>query len=144
MRHVVLVVVVVNETGIIEMVRRLFCAVLLLSLTFCLSGCAVALVGAGAAGYGYIRGDLEAVVNYDINATYNACLKALDDLELPIISQQKTLLDGKIVSRNSADKKVQINLKRTASRQTKLFIRIGTFGDEVQSQAIYDRIRENL
>jgi hypothetical protein len=144
MRCFVQVVFLVNETGIIEMVRRLFCTVLLLLLTVCLSGCAVALVGAGAAGYGYIKGDLEAVVNYNVSTTYDACLDAMDDLELPVISRQKTLLDGKIISRNSDDKKVQIKLEHVTTRQTKLFIRIGTFGNETQSQAIYDAIRANL
>ena len=126
------------------MVRRLFCTVLLLLLTVCLSGCAVALIGAGAAGYGYIKGDLEAVVDGNVGTTYYACLDALDDLDLPVISQQKTRLDGKIISRNSDDKKVQIKLEHITTRQTKLFIRIGTFGNETQSQAIYDAIRANL
>lgn len=109
-----------------------------------ISGCAAALVGAGAAGVGYVRGDLRATVDKNIAAVYDASLKAMDELELNIISKEKTALDAKIITRTSQDKKIQIILKRTEADTTKLSIRIGMFGDETQSRTIYDQIKKNL
>ena len=108
-------------------------------------GCFVAVVGAGAAaGVGYVRGDLEAVLDADPADVYEASLEAMDDLELPIISKEKNALEAKIVSRTTEDKKVQIIIKRTETNITKLSIRIGVFGNEVQSRLIYDKIKANL
>ncbi len=118
------------------------------TLTMLLSGCAVALVGAGiaagAAGTRYVAGDLEVTMEERIDAVYRASLESLDQLGLPIISQEKNALEAKIVSRTVSDKKVEIVLKRTETDMTRVSIRIGTFGDKTQSRAIHHRIRENL
>lgn len=109
------------------------------------SGCFVAVVGAGAAaGVGYAKGDLEAVLDAEPTDVYDASLKAMDELELPVISKEKNALEAKIVSRTTEDKKVQITIKRTETNATKLSIRIGVFGDEVLSRLIYDKIKANL
>jgi hypothetical protein len=108
------------------------------------SGCAAALVGAGAAGVAYVRGDLQATMDKNITEVYDASLKAVDELELSVISKQKSALDAKIVTRSSQDKKIHIMLKRTEANATDLSIRIGAFGDETQSRAIYDQINKNL
>ena len=114
-------------------------------LVFALGGCAVAIVGAGAAaGVGYVRGDLEATLKNDVEPIYKASLEALDQLELAVISREKDALGAKIISRTSEDKKVQIKLKQTQGGITELSIRIGIFGDEALSRLIYDKIRENL
>ena len=125
--------------------KQLIISVLLAALALTISGCVVAAVGAGAAaGVGYIRGDLEATLENDVEQVYEASLKALDQLKLAVISKQQDALAAKIVSRNSEDKKIQVNLKQIEGSVTKLTIRIGVFGDETQSRLIYDKIRENL
>ena len=125
--------------------RNIFCVVLLSTFMLSISGCAIALVGAGAAaGVGYVKGDLEAVLQDDINSVYEASLKAVKKLDLAVISKEKNALDAEIISRTSADKKIKIKLKRADENLTELSIRIGTFGDEAQSRAIYDKIKQNL
>lgn len=125
--------------------KQFIVSALLAALTFTISGCAVALVGAGAAaGVGYIRGDLEATLEDDVEDVYKASLQALDQLKLAVVSKQQDALGAKIVSRNIEDKKIQINLKQNEGGITKLTIRIGIFGDETQSRLIYDKIRDNL
>jgi hypothetical protein len=118
---------------------------LLAALALTVSGCVVAAVGAGAAaGVGYIRGDLEATLENDVEEVYEASLQALGQLKLAVVSKQQDALGAKIVSRNIEDKKIQINLKQNEGGITKLTIRIGIFGDEAQSRLIYDKIRDNL
>ena len=125
--------------------QQLVISGLLAALALTISGCVVAAVGAGAAaGVGYIRGDLEATLEDDVENVYEASLQALDELKLAVISKQQDALGAKIVSRNSEDKKIQVKLKQTEGGITKLTIRIGVFGDETQSRLIYDKIKENL
>jgi len=109
------------------------------------SGCFLLLVGAGgAAGVGYVMGDLEATVQHDLKDVYQASLRALGQLELPILSKTKTVLNAEIRSINALDKKVKIILKRTETDNTQISIRIGTFGDETHSRQIYNKIVANL
>jgi hypothetical protein len=125
--------------------QQLIISALLAALALTLSGCVVAAVGAGAAAsVGYIRGDLEATLENDVEQVYEASLKALDQLKLAVVSKQQDALGAKIVSRNIEDKKIQINLKQNEGGVTKLTIRIGVFGNETQSRLIYDKIRDNL
>jgi hypothetical protein len=127
--------------------KKLILTVFLGLMVVYLSGCIVAAVGVGAAaaaGVGYVKGDLQAVLDEDIDRVYHASINALEELELPITGRDKTALDAKLISRNSSDKKIQIKLKRTEENYTEISIRIGTFGDEAQSRSIYDKIKSHL
>ena len=127
--------------------KKLILTVFLGLMVVYLSGCIIAAVGAGAAaaaGVGYVKGDLKAVLDEDIDRVYHASINALEDLDLPITGRDKTALDAKLVSRNSSDKKIQIKLKRTEENYTQISIRIGTFGDETQSRTIYEKIKSHL
>jgi len=118
---------------------------LLVAITALTHGCLAVVVGAGAAGtVAYIRGDLESVETKDINAVYQATLKAVEQLELSISKKTKDAMSAEIVARDSQDKKVTIKLGATAEGATKLSIRIGIFGSETKSRLIYDQIKKNL
>ena len=129
------------------MAKRLTLAVL--AAVFCtgavlINGCAVALVGAGAGTVAYIKGSLEAVLEDDVDAVYEASIKALDQLEIAPSEKQKDALAARIVATNAQDRKITIKLKAAENDLTKISIKIGFFGDRSQSQAIYDKIKENL
>lgn len=127
--------------------KKLILIIFLGIIVVYMNGCIIAAIGAGAAaaaGVGYAKGDLQAVLEEDIDRVYHASLNALDDLDLPITGRDKTALDAKIISCNSSDKKIEVKLKRTEANHTKISIRIGTFGDETQSRTIYDRIKTYL
>jgi hypothetical protein len=126
-------------------VKRISLLILLLGTAIFGQGCVAAAVGVGAAGtIAYIRGDLEVVESYNLDKTYEATLKALDELELNVISKSKDALTATINSRDAQDKKVKITLKKIAEQTTKVSIRIGTFGDETKSRLIYQKINYNL
>jgi len=125
--------------------QKLIISALLAVLALSISGCAVALVGAGAAaGVAYIKGDLEATLDGDVERVYQASLRALNKLKLPVISRRMDALGAKITSRTSENKNIQIKIKKIDHRTTKLALRIGVFGDETKSRIIYDKIKENL
>ena len=110
-----------------------------------LGGCLVAAVGVGAAGtVAYVRGDLEAVEAKSLDELYDASVKAVDKLELALISKSKDALSAEIIARDSEDKKIRINLTSSAEGTTKVTIRVGTFGSQTKSRAIYEKIKENL
>jgi hypothetical protein len=116
----------------------------LVTLALLSGGCAVALVGAGAGTVAYIRGDLEAMLDDDINSAYKASLKSLEQLEIAPTSKVKDALTAKIVGRDADDKKITIKLTSTTDGLTKLSIRIGLIGSETKSRIIYEQIKKNL
>jgi len=124
--------------------EKLFLPLLLVGMTVLAQGCAVAWVGAGAGTVIYAMGDLEAVVAKDINAVYQATLKALEQLEFRVSSKVKDALAAKIIARDAQDKKITIKLASTAEDATKLNIRIGLFGNETKSRLIYEQIQKSL
>lgn len=108
-------------------------------------GCAVAAVGAGAAGtVAYVMGDLEAVESKELSIVHEATLEAVKELELNVTKDMKDALSAVIVVRDAQDKKVTIKLKATAEETTQLSIRVGLFGNETKSRLIYQKIHENL
>ncbi len=109
------------------------------------TGCAVALIGAGAAGtMAYIEGDLEATEPYDVEKVYQASQVAIRELGLARISQSQDVLGAQIIARDALDKKITIKIKYHTEYSSKLSIRVAMFGSEEKSRQIYLKIRECL
>ncbi|MBN2181816.1 MAG: DUF3568 family protein [Sedimentisphaerales bacterium] len=124
---------------------RILLIVLLIGIAAFSQGCVAAAVGIGAAGtVAYVRGDLEAVESENLDAVYEAAVKAVDELDLRVISKSKDALTATINARDAQDKKIKITLKNTAEQTTKISIRIGYFGSETKSRLIYQKIHDNL
>ena len=110
-----------------------------------LSGCILAAVGAGAAGtVAYVKGDLEVVESKGLDTVYAATKKALADLELSAIQDNKDKMGATLVSRDSQDNKVTIKLTAVSDESTKISIRYATFGNEAKSAMVYNKIKDNL
>jgi hypothetical protein len=120
-------------------------AILLAGMTLCASGCLLVAVGAGAVGtVAYVKGELEVTLNAGLDKSYGATLAALDQLKLVPTQKLKDALTAEIVARTAEDKKVTIKLTRIDEKLTKIAIRVGIFGDQDQSTAIYEHIKQNL
>jgi hypothetical protein len=120
-------------------------AILLGSITICVSGCLLVAVGAGAAGtVAYVKGDLTATLDAGMDRSYGTVLRALDQLKITATQKQQDTLTSEIIARNSVDEKVTIKLTRTDEKLTNISIRIGIFGDQAQSRIILERIKQNL
>ena len=102
-------------------------------------------MGAGAAGtVAYVRGDLEGSSPESIAAVCVATAQALEEMGLVPEQNQCDAGTGEITTHSAQRKKIAVKLKRTESDQTAISVRIGAFGDQQQSQAIYDKIKEKL
>lgn len=126
-------------------VRRLLVALGLGLAAAGLTGC-VAVVAAGAAGTGvaWYSGRLEANLDHNLDAVFAAAQKSLDQLEFANISNKRSRVDARLVSRTALDKKVEITLEKMTDRSTKVIIRVGIFGDETLSMSILDKIKAAL
>ena len=81
---------------------------LIFTLTLAMGCCAAVFVGAGAAGYGFVRGELKANLSADLNKAYNATLKAMEKLEFNVINKDKDALSAKITARNESYGKARV------------------------------------
>lgn len=125
--------------------QKAILAILYVGAAVTLSGCILAAVGAGAAGtVAYVKGDLEVLEAKGLDDVYAASKKALADLELSVIQDNKDKIGAVLVSRDSKDKKITISLKAVSDQSTEISIRYGTFGSEAKSSMIYNKIKENL
>jgi len=123
--------------------KKIFLMLLLLALTMAIAGCeAVMEVGAGTVAY--VRGDFEAIKKESVEQLYDATLKALESLKIPVFSKGQDALTAKIEGRTVEDKKIVIKIEAQENDLSKLSIRIGTFGDQTQSGLIYKKINEFL
>ena len=130
---------------IVMKAQQVILTVLGLCAAVMLSGCILAAVGAGAAGtVAYVKGDLEVVESKGLDTVYAATKKALKDLELSVIQDNKDKIGATVVSRDSQDKKVTVRLTAVTDKSTEISIRFGTFGDEAKSAMVYNKIKENL
>lgn len=92
----------------------------------------------------YVRGDLDATLSVSLEGALRAANRAVAQLEFSKVSERKDALQAIVISRNAADKKVEIRLERVAETETKLRIRVGAFGDEALAVATYAKISANL
>ena len=109
------------------------------------SGCAaVAVAGAGVGGYAFHKGKLTVVAEANLQNTWEATLAAAKDLDI----REEVVTTGSLVRKfrgsMSDGESVKIDLTSVTADSTEVKIRIGTFGDEVLSNRIYEEINSNL
>jgi len=115
-----------------------------------LSGCPAPIVffgagtAAGVAGYKYYRGALTVVYEAPYMDTWDATLKAVENMNLQLQEQKHDLTTGKIVAKRADKKDVHISIKYMSSEETEVVIRVGFFGDQEGSMAIKEEIRKVL
>jgi uncharacterized protein DUF3568 len=108
------------------------------------SGCLVAAAGAGAAGAAYVMGSLDASLPSNPERIVEASRGVLQDSDIHVLESDATTIDGTVVGRTALDRRVEITVKRVDDRQSRISIRVGTFGDRDVSQDLLDRIRARV
>lgn len=117
----------------------------LLGTMMATSGCVAVAAGAGAgAAVAYVRGDLDATLNANFEATVGAVNAAVADLKFAKVSEKSDALQAIIITRNAADKKIEIRIEQAGATLSRVKIRVGVFGDEALSLAVLDKIKAKL
>ncbi|UCD34378.1 MAG: DUF3568 family protein [Nitrospiraceae bacterium] len=119
--------------------------VLLLCVAFLLSGCAEALlIGAGAGmgvgTYMYVDGSLIVEYPLEYSRAWDAANTALERFQISISQSTNDAGKGVIAAVRQDGKKVTVKLKDKGFNVTSIGIRVGSFGDRVESQKIHDEI----
>jgi len=110
------------------------------------SGCAAVVVGgaAGAGGAMYFTGKLEDTINRPVTKVYDASLRALKQMGLPVLEHEHDSMTAKIKSLFADDKKVWIDIESVTVDTSRITVRVGLIGDEAKSRRILESIRKNL
>ncbi|HOE12698.1 MAG TPA: DUF3568 family protein [bacterium] len=119
---------------------------ILLPMVF--GGCAAAVIaGSAAAGAGtwaFLHGELETTERASLNRVWEATQKAVESMEFQVKEREKDALNAKIVSVDSRKRFITIQLTSVSANETRIKIRVGTFGDEAASEQILKKIQLNL
>ena len=108
------------------------------------AGCLlVGAVGAGAGTAMYVRGDLETKSSKPVTDVYSAVEETCKDLKFEIYKSEQKAFSGLIVA-NSDFGKVAFTMKGKSPTETKLSIRVGTFGDKGASELILTKLKPKL
>lgn len=99
------------------------------------------ITAASTAGIAYIAGDLVSKEPYSVDTLWVASMDTINSLEMVPVTRQKDEVRGRLLARGAEGRHVLIQLERWSDRETSVKIRVGTFGDEVLSRFILDRIR---
>lgn len=113
------------------------------------AGCAATLLlglgGAAAIGsYKWIEGTMEKDYPKPMQETWNATLKACNDLQLKIGSQQYNPMESKIDAVAPPDTNVKIQLIARPNQITTVKVRFGLMGNVDASAYFHRRIMEHL
>jgi len=116
---------------------------------FFLSSCAplwffAAGTAAGIGGYKYYQGALHVIYQAPYMKTWNATLKALEEMGITVESKKHDPTTGEIVARRADKTTVTISLKYRSPEETEVIIRVGLLGDRNASEVIKEKIRDKL
>lgn len=126
--------------------KRVSLSAVVLAFIISVSGCVPVLVGAGAAGAGYVyyNGSLKQTENYTLEELHKAILAALAENDLLIISDQ--VGENRILTRFQLkdNTKSKVVLNAITQKATQISIRIGRFGDKGTSVLLLEEIEAKL
>ena len=122
--------------------------VVLSAAVLSLPGCALFLIGGGAAaGAGavaYSRGQLRSVQETPFERAWDAAQAAMRDLGFVVTYQEKEPDSGKLLARTKDNGEVEIRLKAESTTATEIRIRVGWLGNEALSNVILEKIKQHL
>ncbi len=129
-------------------IKSIMLTTLLLATGVAGSGCALFLIGAGAAaGAGtvvYLNGELKVSGNVSLDRGWDAAQQAMRDLQFKVTKTQKDALAGELVARRADDTPIRVRLKQESATVTEFRIRVGTWGAEDLSRLIYQKIQSHF
>jgi len=124
---------------------RAACGVLVVATAAYASGC-VFLLGGAAVGAAvmYAKGEGKKAYAEPLDKTRDAVLAALTDLSLPVLHKDQDAVSARVESTTSDGKDITVVLTRESDAITMARIRVGTFGDQTFTRALFDAIDKRL
>ena len=95
---------------------------------------------AGIGGYKYYEGELAVVYQAPYEKTWDASIRALEEMGYSIEEKTEKLGSGKIRTAEDHNKVVKMSLNYMSRDETEVKIRVGLLGDENASNVIKDKI----
>lgn len=100
--------------------------------------------GAGAGGVAYIRGDLETTERTSIHRVWDATQQAVKELEFAVQETDKDATAAVLKAETADGKRIRIDLTAVEENKTRLYIRVGVFGNQKRSRLILQTIEKYL
>ena len=118
--------------------------IILLLMAGTLQGCALILLGGGAAGgaagVAYAKGELEQVHAAPYDRVWDATLRALRTLNIAVSDTQKDQISAKAVGARTDGTAVVVTVLPVTKDSTSVRVRIGSFGDRPTSERIQGQV----
>lgn len=92
----------------------------------------------------WVRDALQTSVDAPLDRTVKATTKALKNLQFAEIATKADALSGVVTAKTARDEKIEITITSVTPVQTRIDIRVGTFGDKPVSQRILSEIQQEL
>ena len=118
----------------------------LVVVTAMIGGCAAMAVGA-AAGAGtavYVKGQHKETVDGTVPQVHGATIAALSDSGIDVIDEDFDDFKSDIKGEMADGTNVWIDLERQTASTTQIAVRVGATGDQAESAAIVDEIKDRL
>ncbi len=124
-------------------------AMVALLITPLLTGCAAALLGAGAAagagGYAYAKGEASQTHAGSFDQVWNATMNALNQMNIKVVRSTRDALGGEIDAKRAADNQdVTVKVQPVDRDSTRVSVRVGVLGNEADSKRIQQVISTTL
>lgn len=124
------------------MLAKQILVVCLVALTLGAVGCAPKMVSSDAAVYQ--AGKLYASSGKDVDAVYQATVKAMEKLELKVTDKAKDAFGAKVKAKSSDEKIINVYIKPAPDKRTEYSIHVGALGNEERARKIYAEIETAL
>jgi hypothetical protein len=99
---------------------------------------------AGTGTYSYVSGNLVWTYPTDLESTWQAALRALEELDLRVETKALDGLGGRIKAIRADGTAIRIRFVPETSRTTTVKVKIGTFGSQEQAENLHKAIRAQL
>jgi hypothetical protein len=110
----------------------------------------VGAVGAAGAGYAYYRGNVTRYFQAGYDDTRAAVYATLTELRLPITGEDRVAMAGWVEALTAVGDRVHVSIETMPTSipadgpQTRVGVRVGTFGDQVLSDRILHQVASHL
>ncbi|MDD5347983.1 MAG: DUF3568 family protein [Candidatus Omnitrophica bacterium] len=127
------------------MFKKITTLAILACLTTSLCGCAVLLIGAGAAGTAYwMQGKLTQDLNTPFDRSVDAAKNGLRALRMTIDKETLTDRTAQFMSKYTDGRTVWVDIEKRTEAASRIEVRVGATGDKDAAQKVMNSIRRYL